>query len=244
MKKTWGLILSLLLLASLSTAQVKIGGTGAVGGGGGSLRAIVFNGTTQNANVNVPNASPWNSLPAFKIILRMRGLSNTADRRSLTLVGLTYDMSLTTGTSSSRVDFSETRDTVNIFHTPSSLTDVVIKLQYDPANTRWTMESWKGDGTGYVSNTVAITTTSNLNLSDVLFIASTSGSTLNSNGHFDWLGIQSGVDALGSGNFPGAEPPVGTYYALWKFDADSGVDSSGNNLTLTLVNTPTFEATP
>lgn len=209
---------------------------------GPTLRALVLNGTTQRASVDLPNTSTWNSIGAVKVIWRMRGLTDDQTRVTFIWLGPTYSMGVSTGGSSARLDFSDGRDSINIFHTPTLLSDVVGKLQFDPANTRWTLETWKGDGTGHLQGTVGLTTTSNLDLSDTFFLGSNSAGSVLSNAHFDWLGIQTGVDALDV--FPGAEPAAGTYLALWKFDGDDGTDSSGNSLTLTLVGSPTFENTP
>lgn len=226
---------------------VRQSGTGfivpAVGGATG--RALVLNGSNQNANVSLPVSAPWNSMTPFKLVFRMRALDNSAaDRRAFTWRGGFGDLQLLASNGGTRLDFTDTRDSINIFHTPTSLTDMIVKLQFDQANAtpRWTMESWKGDGTGRVEGTVALVTTSNYNLADSIWIGSTHLNVQNSNGHYDWCYVQSGVDALNT--FPGAEPAVGTYMALWKFDADDGTDSSGNGLTLTLVNSPTFENTP
>jgi len=209
-------------------------------------RAIVLNGTSQKASIDFPNSAPWNSMGAFKIIFRMRGFNSSTDRKTLawTNGGGGQVLEINTGSGSSRLDFSDLRDSISIFHTPTSFSDVVVKLQFDPSNSRWTMESWKGDGNGYVVGTVGLTTTSNHDLSGVLHIGTSAVSTLWSNGHFDWFAVQSGVDALSADNFPGAELAAGTYLALWTFDSDNGNDSSGNGLTLTLTGSPTFEDTP
>ena len=43
---------------------------------GFTSRAIIFNGSNQYARVTLPNAAPWTSLGAFKIMGRLRGMSS------------------------------------------------------------------------------------------------------------------------------------------------------------------------
>lgn len=144
-----------------------------------------------------------------------------------------------------RIDLYENRDVIQDYHTPNTFTDVVFKLQYDPANSRWTLESWKADGTGYVVTTETITTTTNWNLGGhYLTLGANAYGGVPSDAHVDWWCWQTGADALSSGNFPGAEVSTGTFLVKYTFDNDDGADSSGNGLNLTLTNSPTFENTP
>src|SRR6185369_1152590 len=100
-------------------------------------------------------------------------------------------------------------------------------------------------GTGYVVTTETITTTTNWNLGGYyLTLGANSYGVGWSDPHVDWWCWQQGADALGSGNFPGAEVPTGTFLVRYTFDNDNGADSSGNGLNLTLTNSPTFEDTP
>ena len=216
---------------------------------GFASRAIVFNGTNQFARVTLPNSAPWTSLGAFKMMGRLRGMSSVGGY--ITTVGIPdvsqpFNLYQGGGADPKRIDLYDSRDSVQDFHAPNTFTDVVFKLQYDPANSRWTLETWKADGTGYVVTTETITTTTNWNLGGQLLTlgANPYGVAL-SDAHMDWWCWQQGADATGSGNFPGAEAPAtGTFLVKYTFDNDNGSDSSGNGLNLTLHNSPTFENTP
>jgi len=215
---------------------------------GFTSRAIVFNGTSQYARVTLPNSAPWTSLGAFKIMGRLRGMSSLSGYLlSLGIPDVSNRFYLFQGGGGDpkRIDLTDARDSIQDFHAPNTFTDVVFKLQYDPANSRWTLESWKADGTGYVVTTETITTTSNWNLGGhYLTLGANSYGVGLSDPHVDWWCWQQGADALGSGNFPGAEAPTGTFLVKYTFDSDNGADSSGNGLNLTLTGSPSFENTP
>jgi len=211
-------------------------------------RAIVFNGTNQYARVTLPNSAPWTSLGSFKIMGRLRGMSSISGYiASLGIPEVSFPFTLfqNGGGDPERIDLYDNRDAVQDYHAPNTFTDIVFKLQYDPANSRWTLESWKADGTGYVVTTETITTTTNWNLGGhYLTLGANAYGVGFSDAHVDWWCWQQGADALGSGNFPGAEVPTGTFLVKYTFDNDDGADSSGNGLNLTLTNSPTFEDTP
>jgi endonuclease/exonuclease/phosphatase family metal-dependent hydrolase len=215
---------------------------------GFTSRAIVFNGTSQYARVTLPNSAPWTSLGAFKIMGRLRGMSSGSGY--ITSVGIPdvshpFDLFQSGGGDPKRIDAYDNRAGTQDYHAPNTFTDVVFKLQYDPANSRWTLESWKADGTGYVVTTETISTTTNWNLGGhYLTLAANPYGVGLSDAHVDWWCWQQGADALGSGNFPGAEVPTGTFLVKYTFDNDDGADSSGNGLNLTLTSSPTFETTP
>ena len=215
---------------------------------GFTSRAIVFNGTSQYARVTLPNSAPWTSLGAFKIMGRLRGMSSLSGYLlSLGIPDVSNRFYLFQGGGGDpkRIDLTDARDSIQDFHAPNTFTDVVFKLQYDPANSRWTLESWKADGTGYVVTTETITTTTNWNLGGhYLTLGANSYGVSPSDAHVDWWCWQQGADALGSGNFPGAEAPTGTFLVKYTFDSDNGADSSGNGLNLTLTGSPSFENTP
>lgn len=255
MRRLLILITVSLLAASLAWSQTKIGGTAKVGGtaktavgAGAAPRAIVFNGSTQYARVTLPNSAPWNSLGAFQVIQRYRSTTSASGDIWMFFqpTGELEWIFLKAG--ATRHDFEENRDNLDIFHTPNSVTNVVSKIQYDPVGTRWAYESWTVSGgtcSNYVSNTTTLTTTTNWNMGNWTFTIGANGfGTLNTDPHVDWVAIKEGVDAMGSGNCPGAEPPAATYLGLWKFDSDNGNDTSGNGLHLTLTGSPTFENTP
>ena len=134
---------------------------------GFTSRAIVFNGTNQYARVTLPNSAPWTSLGAFKIMGRLRGMSSISGYiTSLGIPEVSFPFNLFQGGGGDpeRIDLYDNRDAIQDYHAPNTFTDVVFKLQYDPTNSRWTLESWKADGTGYVVTTETITTTTNWNL--------------------------------------------------------------------------------
>ena len=215
---------------------------------GFTSRAIVFNGTSQYARVTLPNSAPWTSLGAFKIMGRLRGMSSLSGylvSLGIPDVSAPFYLFQGGGGDPKRIDLTDSRAGVQDFHAPNTFTDVVFKLQYDPTNSRWTLESWKADGTGYVVTTETITTTTNWNLGGhYLTLGANAYGVGFSDPHIDWWCWQQGADALGSGNFPGAEAPTGTFLVKYTFDSDNGADSSGNGLNLTLTGSPSFENTP
>src|SRR5829696_665642 len=112
---------------------------------GFALRAIVFNGTNQYARVTLPNSAPWTSLGAFKIMGRLRGMSSLGGY--ITSLGFpdvsqSFYLYQSGGGDPKRIDLKIGRAGIQDFHAPNTFTDVVFKLQYDPANSRWTLESW------------------------------------------------------------------------------------------------------
>jgi len=107
-------------------------------------RAIVFNGTNQYARVTLPNSAPWTSLGSFKIMGRLRDMSSISGYiASLGIPEVSFPFNLfQNGTGDpQRIDLYDNRDSVQDYHAPNTFTDIVFKLQYDPANSRWTLES-------------------------------------------------------------------------------------------------------
>lgn len=213
------------------------------GGGGGGSRAIIFNGTSQYGVTSaLPNAAPWNALGAHQTIFRVRSLP-TFGRLWYTggdVISGIFAYAVTATTMAMVADRDAGAD---ITLTIPSGGDLVGKAQFDPANSRYTFELWTKDGTGHVQGTLATANTGNFNFNgDKLSVGAAPWGALFGAFHMDWIAWKSGVDALNV--FPGAEPAAGTYMALYKFDADTGADTSGNGLNFTLNGTPTFEDTP
>ena len=215
---------------------------------GFAARAIVFNGTNQYARVTLPNSAPWTSLGAFKVMGRARGMSSISGyifSVGIPEVSQPFNLFQSGSADPKRIDLYDSRAGTQIYHAPNTFTDVVFKIQYDPANLRWTFETWKADGTGYVPTHVDLTTAPNWNLGgQFLTLGANPYGVGLSDAHLDWWCWQQGADALGIGNFPGAEVPTGTFLLRYTFDNDNGTDSSGNGLNLTLQNAPAFENTP
>ena len=215
---------------------------------GFASRAYVLNGANQYARVTLPNSAPWTSLGAFKIMGRLRGMSSAGGY--ITTLGIPdvsqpFNLYQAGGGDPKRIDLYDSRDGIQDYHAPNTFTDVVFKLQYDPANSRWTLETWKADGNGYVATQEAITTTTNWNLGGQhLTLGANPYGVALSDAHIDWWCWQQGADAIGIGNFPGAEVPTGTFLVRYTFDNDDGTDSSGNALHLNLQPNATFENTP
>src|SRR5688572_702105 len=211
-------------------------------------RAYVLNGTNQYARVTLPNSAPWTSLGAFKIMGRLRGMTSAGGY--ITTLGIPdvsqpFNLYQGGGADPKRVDLYDSRDQIQDFHAPNTFTDVVFKLQYNPGNSLWTLETWKADGTGYVATQEQLTTTTNWNLGGQhLTIGANPYGVALSDAHIDWWCWQQGADAVGIGNFPGAEAPTGTFLVKYTFDNDDGTDSSGNGLHLQLQPNATFENTP
>jgi Right handed beta helix region len=202
-----------------------------------SQQAIVFNGINQYGVVTLPNVAPFNSLGGFQVIWRVRNVgSNNGRMFSSGFGGIIANGSTYTG--------FDWRDGINIYMPPTNYADSICKLQFDPANSRWTFETWKADGTGYVSRTAAITNTSDYNLggTDVAVGANSYGTSLFIQEKLDYWGWIQRVEPLGT--FSGTSLPIGVTYLLkYEFNGN-GSDSSGRGLNLNLFNNPTFENTP
>jgi hypothetical protein len=220
-----------------SALQRQIANT-VTGDWSGGTFAVVANGTTQYGRVTLPNAAPFTSLGGFQIVWRARGTGagDLFDTDFMRMIGAA-------GASPQRFDFYEWRENGSIFMPPTDFTDAICKLQYDPANSRWTFETWKPDGTGYVSRTLTITNTANFNFGGtVLTIAGNQyGNSLAQVKLDYWRWIQR-VEPLGM--MPTASAPTGvTYLTQYEFEGN-GNDSSGRGLHLTLQGNPSFENTP
>lgn len=205
-----------------------------------SQQAIVFNGINQYGIVNLPNSSPFNSLGGFQVIWRVRNAGTNAGRIFSSGFG-----GLVAYNGSMYIFFDGRNEQTNLYMTPTNYTDSICKLQFDPANSRWTFETWKADGTGYVASTVPTTNSSNFNLggSSIALGASVYNS-LHLQEKIDYWGWIERVEPLGADKFPGTSLPIGVNYLLkYEFDGN-GTDSSGRGLHLNLVNSPTFETTP
>jgi hypothetical protein len=206
-------------------------------------RAAIFNGTNQRATATLPSSAPWNSMTSFQVVFRVRNVDTSVSGRLFSTADGSGGNGLIILAGGGRFDFHDYRDGSVIYHTPADVNDAVVKLQFDQANSRWSMESWKADGTNHVGpNTVALTTTGNYNMSGAFSIAATIFNAMYLSARYDWFYIKPGADAANV--FPGAEPAAGSYLSLWKFDDNAGTDSSGNGLNLTLANGPSFENTP
>jgi len=202
-------------------------------------QGIIFDGATTNAYVNLPNTAPYNSLGGFQIIWRMRDVNNDgrqwefSDGNSTINVDQFYN---------NRLNFYESLANTVMAPTPS-LTDATCKLQFDPANNRWTFESWRNDGSGYDSKTTTSAPSANLNLGGrKLTIASNFNSGYRGAIKFDyWRWIQR-VEPLGV--YPGHSVPAGVTLLLnYEFDG-SVADSSGRGLNLTVAGSAGYSATP
>lgn len=200
-------------------------------------RAIVFNGTTQNAKVTLPNAAPFNSLGAFKFVFKVRDFLPQIGH--LFYITNKFEVTYAASGSPPRLDFYDGTNALQVFLAPTNIADIIGKIQFDPANSRWTYEIWKTDGTGRVFTTQSLTDTTNLNFAGKeLIFASNEFNTAKAGFKLDWWYMQSGVDALNV--FPGAEATSGSTLLKYTFDTDNGDDSSGAGINLTLFGAPTF----
>lgn len=206
--------------------------------------------SNQYGQVALPNTAPFNSLGGFQIVWRVREVDGTGGRNYATLFQLTNGFETIPNIASpSRIDASfpvrsgDTHDGA-IYMTPTDITDIVCKLQFDPANSRWTYETWKSDGTGYTSATKTIQNTSNFNLSGETLTIGASywgviGQRMAKAKLNYWRWIQR-VETLGI--FPTETAPTGvTYLAKYEFEGNVN-DTSGNGLNLSWFgDAPTYE---
>jgi hypothetical protein len=159
-------------------------------------RAIIFNGSNQNAKVTLPNAAPFNDLGAFKFVFKARSFNPNISGRFF-IIQDKVSTYVESSASPKRIDFTEHINGAGMFHPPTSYSDVIGKIQFDPSNSRWTYETWKADGTGRVERTVTISSTANLNLGGKqLVFASNEFNVVFGAYTLDWWYMQYGVDEL------------------------------------------------
>jgi hypothetical protein len=197
-------------------------------------KAIVFNGTNY-AVTSQTLPSNFNSLGGFQFIWRVRGAGTSGWQFG---AGGAYVVN-----GSPSYILADHREGFNVYMPPSNYSDSICKVQFDPANSRWTFETWKADGTGYVLRTQTISNTTNLQLSggNVSFGGNSYGYFLGQS-KIDYWGWIHRVEPLG--NFPGTTLPSSVNYLLkYEFD-NNGNDSSGTGINLTLNGSPIFENTP
>lgn len=122
--------------------------------------------------------------------------------------------------------------------------DFLFRAQFDPANSRTTLEVWNLDGTNRRASSDTLTDTSNFNMGGAqLTVAATSYGLYYAQYRTDWLRMLNGAVALNSSP-PADSPPAGVTQ-LWRYEFENdGTDASGNGATLTLDNAPLFENTP
>ncbi len=224
--------------ANISVVDTQTANT--VSGIGAAARGVVFNGTTQYARVTLPNSAPFTSLSGFQFIWRSRAAGTVAG--DLLATDFTR-LIRAVGADPQSLNFIEWRENGAIYMPPTDFSDSICKLQYDPANSRWTFETWKPDGTGYVSRTLAITNTTNFNFgSTVLSLGSNQYGTSLTSAKFDYFRWIQRVESLGV--MPTQAAPTGVTYLLQYEFEDNGNDSSGRGLHLTLTGSPVYENTP
>jgi len=210
------------------------------------LRGIILNGTNQNAHRTLPNSSPFTSMPAFKFDFRIRNAASTSGGFIFQMrnSGESPQFELTNGNGATQLAFNDYRDGVSAYIIPNTYSDFKMRVQYDPSNSRWTLETWDSDDTDRVQSTVGITTTTNWSLGSGLW---TMGS-----GYYDSSYLAQTIDyfrwddtVVALNSTPPSDPFTAgpTYRARWEFEND-GIDSAAVAGNLTLSNSPTYENTP
>lgn len=213
-------------------------------------QGIVFNGS-QYGQVTLPNTADFNNLNGFQMIWRVRDAAHPTPTGlpgfvfSLPDIGvLAYNPDQYTAVFDTILP-TRSGDTHNggVRITPTTFADSICKLQFDPANSRWTLETWNANGTGYVSQTMAIQNTANLDLrNQTLGIAASYYQNRPFKGKLDYWRWIKRVEPLGV--FPTQAAPTGVNYLLdYEFEGN-GNDSSGKNAHLTLTGSPTYMTTP
>lgn len=203
-------------------------------------KGIVFNGTTQYAYVTLPNSSPFTSMGQFQVLMRMRA-SNGSGGWLFRIVGFLELVDLGAGF----FNLKDVRDNVNKTHITglASNEDYIWRIQYRPNDSQWSIETWKSDGTNYVANTLGITTTSNMNLGNV--VLSMGGNQFGgalAGVKYDWARWVNRIEDV-TDRCPSASAPAASYFAQYEFE-DNGNDTSAVAGNLTLGGTPTYESSP
>ncbi|MCA1631916.1 MAG: hypothetical protein LC774_16620 [Acidobacteria bacterium] len=122
--------------------------------------------------------------------------------------------------------------------------DFLFRAQFDPVNSRTSLEVWNLDGTARRASADGLGDRTALNMGGAqLTLAAGYYNTFFSQCKMDWIRMLDAATPLNSAP-PADSPPTGTGQ-LWRYEFENnGADSSGNNLTLTLDNSPLFETTP
>lgn len=213
-------------------------------------QGIVFNGS-QYGQVTLPNTADFNNLNGFQMVWRVREAAHPTPTGlpgfifSLPDIGIlanNSDQYTAAFDSIFPVRSGDTHDG-GVRITPATFTDSVCKLQFDPANSRWTLETWNADGTGYVSQTMTIQNTTSFDLrNQTLGIAASYYQNRPFKGKLDYWRWIKRVEPLGV--FPTQSAPTGVNYLLdYEFEGNAN-DSSGKNAHLTLSGSPTYTTTP
>ena len=199
----------------------------------------------------MPNTADFNNLNGFQMVWRVREAAHPTPTGlpgfifSLPDIGIlanNSDQYTAAFDSIFPVRSGDTHDG-GVRITPATFTDSVCKLQFDPANSRWTLETWNADGTGYVSQTMTIQNTTSFDLrNQTLGIDASYYQNRPFKGKLDYWRWIKRVEPLGV--FPTQSAPTGVNYLLdYEFEGNAN-DSSGKNAHLTLSGSPTYTTTP
>ncbi len=198
-------------------------------------QGIIFNGTSQYASGTTSSA--LTSQGAFRIEMRLRGLNRTPSATAY-IVNIDNVLNLYMGTNGT-LQFQFVPNSTYAWVTPTS-NDMLVRIQFDPANSRTTLETWNLDGTGrLVATQPATATTVNMASRAVGYGAANFGA-LFAAVRVDYLRIINGAVSLNSTPPTDTAPASGIHY--YEFEG-VGTDSVGTSH-LTLNGSPTFESTP
>lgn len=198
---------------------------------GAGAQTIVFNGTSQYASGIT--SSSLTSQGAFRIEARLRGLTRPPYGY---IIAIDNVLALSTN-SSGALTFTFHPDSTYAWINTTN-TDLLVRMQFDPANSRTSLEIWNLDGTGWQeAKRTATASTINMANRAVGYGASQFGSQFSSV-RMDYARIINGAVPLNSAP-PTDAAPTGCIHC-YEFEGN-GLDSTGiSNLTLNA--SPAFES--
>ncbi|MGH9902214.1 MAG: PKD domain-containing protein, partial [Pyrinomonadaceae bacterium] len=182
------------------------------------------------ARVELPNASPFTSVGSWRLELRVRGLTPHATNAQDVFTvegpsGFTLRMQ-SAGNGSVLQLFGRSAPTLTV---PGSWSrsDALVRVQWDQANSYFTLEVWNADGTGYAASPVSTSTdVSAMNFGGQrVGVGALYNGSLHATCKVDFVRWQTGALAVGS--HPPAKP-TGAETWLVDYELEGGLtDSSG-----------------
>lgn len=194
-------------------------------------------GRSGSGGIAVPSGAPWSSLSNLRIEFRFHNWT-AGSGRVFEWGDFYVNM---TGTSISATSFYEPGSPSASRVFPVGSTDVVVRLQR--TSTRWQMEMWNADGSGYVSGTAEGVSGSPISLASTTLHLMRSGGGAPSTGplaRMAWFRVFSTSAAVDS--TPPSNASVGD---LLNFEFEgNGNETSGRGLNLTMAGAPVYPETP
>lgn len=193
-------------------------------------------GNTGYGTAWIPSGAPWNSLANIRFEFRIHDWTG-AGGRLLQWDGFVVNLSGSTVTATSFYDPGTPTVSVTA---PAGVTDIVVRLQRTPSS--WQIELWSATGGDYLASYVASTNGAAVSLAStsLALLHNGGGGTTGPQTSMGWFRVFSTVVG------PDSAPPDnnnGGNLLEYRLE-NGGVDSSGNNLPLSMGGTVNWVSTP